>query len=73
MHVAAVDTDDLQVDLPPGNGKGIHLFQVTDRKAGKASVFEKCIDDVREAYADEQRPALAAKLRKDATIKITLP
>ena len=52
---------------------GIHLFQVTDRKPGRASTFEKCIDDVREAYADEQRPVLAAKLRKDASIKITLP
>lgn len=52
---------------------GIHLVHITDRKPGKPSVFEKCIDEVREAYADEQRPVLAAKLRKDAKITITLP
>lgn len=52
---------------------GMHLVQVTDRKPGKPSEFEMCIDEVRESYADEQRPVLAAKLRKDATITITLP
>jgi peptidyl-prolyl cis-trans isomerase C len=52
---------------------GLHLVLVTDRKAGKPSMFEKCIDEVREVYADEQRTALPRTLRKDAAIKITLP
>ncbi len=52
---------------------GLHLILITERKAGTPSKFEKCIDLVRETYADELRPELVAKLRKEATIRITLP
>lgn len=52
---------------------GIHILQVTDRKAGTPSKFEDCVTEVLDAYSDDFRTELTAKLRKQAQIQITLP
>jgi parvulin-like peptidyl-prolyl isomerase len=52
---------------------GLHLILVAERKPGKPSQFEKCIDEVRELFADDYRIELTAKLRKEAQVKIMLP
>ena len=52
---------------------GLHLILVAERKPGKPSEFEKCVDEVRDAYTDEYRLELIAKLRKEAQVLITLP
>ena len=52
---------------------GLHLIKVTDRKPGLASTFEKSIEDVRDAVAEDMRADLIAKLRKVARIQITIP
>lgn len=52
---------------------GVHLIKATDRKAGIASSFEKCIEDVRDTFTDDFRTELVAKLRKQAQIQITVP
>jgi parvulin-like peptidyl-prolyl isomerase len=52
---------------------GMHLIKVTERKNGTPSKFEKCIEDVRESYAEELRIALLNQLRKKAKVEITLP
>jgi peptidyl-prolyl cis-trans isomerase C len=52
---------------------GLHLIQVTDRKAGTPSTYEKAAIEVLDAYSDDVRAELIAKLRKDARIQITVP
>jgi parvulin-like peptidyl-prolyl isomerase len=52
---------------------GMHLIKMTERKAGTASKFEQCIEDVRDSYAEELRVALLNQLRKKAKVEITLP
>lgn len=52
---------------------GIHLLTVSERKPGTPSTIEKCIVEVLEAYTDDSRAELVAKLRKEAKIQITLP
>jgi len=52
---------------------GIHILQVTDRKAGTPSKFEDCVTEVLDAYSDDFRTELTAKLRKQAQIQITVP
>ena len=52
---------------------GLHILTVTERKAGTPSVLEKCIVEVLEAYTEDARAALVAKLRKEARVSITLP
>jgi len=52
---------------------GLHLIEITDRKAGTPSTFEACVDDVRDAFAEDFRAELVAKLRKEARVQITLP
>ena len=52
---------------------GMHLIQVSERKPGKPSRYEKCLEEVREAYTDDYRIELIAKLRKEASVQITLP
>ena len=54
-------------------GSGIHLILVTDRKPGKPTTVEKSIHEVLEAFTDDYRLELIAKLRKDAQIRISLP
>jgi peptidyl-prolyl cis-trans isomerase C len=52
---------------------GLHLIQVTDRKPGTPAVYEKCGLEVLDAYADDFRAELIAKLRKQGQIQITVP
>ena len=52
---------------------GLHIIQVTDRKAGTPSTYEKSATDVLDAYSDELRAELIAKLRKQAQIHISVP
>ncbi len=52
---------------------GLHLIQVTDRKPGTPSTFEKSSMDVLDSYADDFRADLIAKLRKQGQIQLTLP
>lgn len=52
---------------------GLHLIRVSERKAGTPSRFEKCLDEVREAFTDDFRIELIAKLRKEASVQISLP
>jgi parvulin-like peptidyl-prolyl isomerase len=52
---------------------GVHLIQVTDRKAGTPSTYEKCAIEVLDAYSDEFRADLITKLRKEGQIQITVP
>jgi parvulin-like peptidyl-prolyl isomerase len=52
---------------------GLHLIKATDRKAGEPADFAKIKDDVRFFCTEEARMDLLGKLRKDATIDITLP
>jgi len=51
----------------------LHLIKVTDRKPGAPSTFEKSIEDVRDAVAEDIRADLIAKLRKVARIQVTIP
>lgn len=52
---------------------GLHLISITDRKPGTPSAFEKCVEDVRDAFTDDFRTEVTAKLRKQAQVQITLP
>jgi len=52
---------------------GFHLLTITERKPGTPSVYEKCTLEVLEAYTDDARTGLVAKLRKEGQIKVTLP
>lgn len=49
---------------------GLHLIRVTERKPGKTSEYAKCVDEVREAYADDRRPILVAIFRMESKIEI---
>jgi len=52
---------------------GLHLIQVTDRKPGTPSTYEKSVTDVLDTYTDDFRAELIAKLRKQGQIQITVP
>jgi peptidyl-prolyl cis-trans isomerase C len=52
---------------------GVHLLRVTARKPGVPSTFESCAEDVREAFTDDFRTELIARLRKQAQVQITVP
>jgi peptidyl-prolyl cis-trans isomerase C len=54
-------------------GSGLHLIRVTDRKPGVVSTFEGCVEEVREAFTDDFRAELVARLRKQAVIQLTVP
>jgi peptidyl-prolyl cis-trans isomerase C len=43
---------------------GFHLVQVTDRKPGTPATYAAAATDVLDAYADDFRADLIAKLRK---------
>ncbi|MBX9584443.1 MAG: peptidylprolyl isomerase [Gemmataceae bacterium] len=51
----------------------VHLIRVADRKAGTPTTFERCREEVREAFADDYRAELCGKLRKDARVELSLP
>jgi peptidyl-prolyl cis-trans isomerase C len=52
---------------------GLHLIQVTDRKPGEGSQFERVQEEVRDCFLDEMRQTLIADLRAKAKIEIRLP
>lgn len=52
---------------------GLHIIQAIDRKSGTPSAYEKCATEVLDAYSDDFRAELIAKLRKEARIQITVP
>jgi peptidyl-prolyl cis-trans isomerase C len=52
---------------------GLHILQVTDRKPGTPSTYEKSALDVFDSYTDDFRAELIAKLRKQSQIQITVP
>ena len=52
---------------------GYHLLQVSERKPGMPSEFDKCIDDVRDTLAEELRDDLVRRLRLQTPVKITVP
>jgi peptidyl-prolyl cis-trans isomerase C len=52
---------------------GLHVLQVTDRKPGTPTTYEKAATDVLDSYADDFRAELISKLRKEGRIEITVP
>lgn len=52
---------------------GYHILQVTDRKPGTPTTYEKAATDVLDTYTDDYRAELVAKLRKQGQIQITVP
>jgi peptidyl-prolyl cis-trans isomerase C len=52
---------------------GLHVLQVTDRKPGTPSTYDKSATDVLDCYTDDYRAELLTKLRKDARIVVTVP
>ncbi len=52
---------------------GFHLIEVTDRKEGKPTKYEDCLDEVRDSCKEELRQELLKEQRKKAKIEITLP
>jgi peptidyl-prolyl cis-trans isomerase C len=52
---------------------GLHIIQATGRKSGMPSAYEKCVNEVLDAYSDDFRTELIAKLRKEARIQVTVP
>lgn len=52
---------------------GLHVIQVTERKPGTPTTYEKAATEVLDSYADDFRTELTAKLRKEGQIQITIP
>jgi parvulin-like peptidyl-prolyl isomerase len=61
------------ISQPVDSEFGVHLVRVCERTAGTPTPYEKVADQVREAYADELRGRLLAKLRSEAAIRVTVP
>jgi parvulin-like peptidyl-prolyl isomerase len=52
---------------------GFHLIRVAARTPGTPAAFEKCVEDVRETYADDLRGDLLPKLRREGQVVVTVP
>ncbi len=52
---------------------GFHLIRVAARTPGTPSAFERCVEDVRETYADDFRAELLPKLRREGQVVVTVP
>jgi peptidyl-prolyl cis-trans isomerase C len=52
---------------------GFHVVQVQDRKPGTPANYDRCATEVLDAYADDYRAELLARLRKEARIDVTVP
>jgi len=52
---------------------GLHVLKINERRPGPGSTFEKSVEEVRACYAEDLRLSLAAKLRAQAKIEVTLP
>ncbi len=52
---------------------GLHIIQLTDRKAGRPTTYEKAKNEVLILFGEELRQAVIAECRKTAKIEIRLP
>lgn len=52
---------------------GLHILQVTERKPGTPTTYEKAATEVLDSFADDFRAELISKLRKEGRIEITVP
>lgn len=52
---------------------GCHLILATDRKPGTPTTYARCAEEVREAFTDDFRTELIARLRKQAQVRVTVP
>lgn len=52
---------------------GFHLIRVSARTPGTPAAFERCVEDVRDAYADDLRAELVPKLRREGQVVVTVP
>jgi len=52
---------------------GFHIVQAVERKPGTPTTYDKCATEVLDAYADDHRAELLAKLRKEAKIEVLVP
>ncbi|MGL4419667.1 MAG: peptidylprolyl isomerase, partial [Gemmataceae bacterium] len=61
------------VQGPVDTSSGVHLLRVTQKTAGTLPPFETVRDWAAECLAEEKRTLLLARLRKEATIVVTVP
>ncbi|MFM8271234.1 MAG: peptidylprolyl isomerase [Gemmata sp.] len=52
---------------------GFHILQVTDRKPGTPTSYDKAATEVLDTYTDDFRAELIAKLRKQGQVQVTVP
>lgn len=52
---------------------GFHLIRVSARTPGTPAAFERCVEDVRDAYTDDFRTDLLTKLRREGQVVVTVP
>lgn len=52
---------------------GFHLIRVSARTPGTPAAFERCVEDVRDAYADDFRAGLLPRLRREGQVSLTIP
>jgi peptidyl-prolyl cis-trans isomerase C len=52
---------------------GYHVIRVTARTPGTPAAFERCIEDVRDAFADDFRADLLTRLRREGQVQVTVP
>ena len=52
---------------------GFHILQVTDRKPGTPTSYDKAATEVLDTYPDDFRAELIAKLRKQGQVQVTVP
>ncbi len=52
---------------------GFHLIRVSARTPGTPAAFDRCVEDVRDAYADDFRAGLLPRLRREGQVQLTVP
>jgi peptidyl-prolyl cis-trans isomerase C len=52
---------------------GFHLIRVSARTPGTPAAFERCVEDVRDAYADDFRAGLLPRLRREGQVQLSIP
>jgi peptidyl-prolyl cis-trans isomerase C len=52
---------------------GFHLIRVSARTPGTPAAFERCVEDVRDAYADDFRATLLPRLRREGQVTLNIP
>lgn len=73
LAAAAFALPDGGISEPIRTPAGMHLLQVSSRKAGTATTYEQCRDRVKDAYAEEARARQVLQLRSAADVRIHLP